>query len=165
MDIQAPFLEESISSSCVQCFSTFLDMAKRTLSQEARTSVTEKISRLLEGKECVVFAYIFGSFISGDSFQDIDVGVFVQPDSTASPLRLELELEREIEDLLHISTDARVINTAPLSFVFNILKDGKLIMDRNSSLRSDFEGLIFKKYFDFKHLRDEYLREIVNAPM
>jgi hypothetical protein len=40
-----------------------------------------------------------------------------------------------------------------------------VIVDNNKSLRSDFEGLVYKKYFDFEHLRNEYLREIKNAPL
>jgi hypothetical protein len=52
-----------------------------------------------------------------------------------------------------------------VSFVYNVLKGGFVIVDNDKSLRCDFEGLVYKKYFDFQHLRNEYLREIKNAPL
>ena len=125
----------------------------------------ERIAAILKEKECVLFAYIFGSFASEESFNDIDVGVFISGERLNFPLRLELETERELEDTVRIPIDVRIINNAPLSFIYNVLKSGIVIVDSNKSLRADFEGLVYKKYFDFQHLRKEYLREIINAPV
>lgn len=137
---------------------------KKTLSKEEKKPLIKKISQLLDEKEDIIFAYIYGSFVSSSSFQDIDIGVFIK-EVSISPLSLELEMERDIENCVHIPTDVRIINNAPLSFIFNILKDGKVIIDHDSNLRADFEGIVYKKYFDFEHLRNEYLREILNAPI
>jgi hypothetical protein len=38
-----------------------------------------------------------------------------------------------------------------------------VIIDRDKTFRSDFEGLTIKKYFDFVHLRNEYLKGLANA--
>jgi len=140
-------------------------MRKRRLSIKEKEVLTEKISDILKAKEYILFAYIFGSFVSEDGFKDIDVGVFISSVESKSPLKLELKLEGEIEDAIHISIDIRIINNAPSSFIYNVLKGGIVIVDSNKSLRSDFEGLVYKKYFDFQHLRNEYLREIINAPL
>jgi predicted nucleotidyltransferase len=120
---------------------------------------------LLCAKEYILFAYIFGSFISEDVFKDIDVGVFISGAEGKSLLTLELMLEGEVGDAIHTPVDIRIINHAPPSFVYNILKGGIVIVDANKPLRSDLEGLVYKKYFDFQHLRNEYLREIINAPL
>ena len=74
-------------------------------------------------------------------------------------------METELENILLMPFDVRIINRAPLAFVYNVLKNMIVIVDKNKTLRADFEGLIYKKYFDFRHLRDEYLREIINAPV
>jgi len=140
-------------------------MYKRSLTAKEREDLTEKLSCLLKTKGYVLFAYVFGSFVSGDAFSDIDIGVFTSGDELESPLKLELELERELEEEIHIPVDVRIVNHAPLSFNYNILKSGVVIVDRSKSLRADFEGLVYKKYFDFRHLRREYLREIKNAPV
>ncbi len=140
-------------------------MRKRILSPEEKEDLVKRISDILKAKEYILFAYIFGSFVSEEAFEDVDVGVFVSNGLNEPPLKLELELEGEIGDAIRMSADIRIINNAPLPFVYNVLKDGIVIVDKNKSLRSDFEGLIYKKYFDYQHLRNEYLREIINAPL
>jgi hypothetical protein len=72
-------------------------------------------------------------------------------------------MERELEKLIHITVDVRILNSAPLSFVYQVIKGGITIVDKNKDLRADFEGITIKKYFDFQHLRNEYLREVANA--
>ena len=136
---------------------------KRVLTAEEKKHLIERITAILRAKEYILFAYIFGSFISGENFNDIDVGIFISGEKPESFLTLELEMERELGDALHIPVDVRIINTAPPSFTYNVLKSGVVILDNDKSLRTEFEGLICKKYFDYKHLRNEYLREIINA--
>ncbi len=138
---------------------------KRRVSSTEKKEIIRTISDILMAKEYIIFAYIFGSFTSEDIFEDIDVGIFVSGERLQSPIKLELETENELEDSIRIPVDVRIINNAPLSFVYNILKRNIVIMDKDKSLRADFEGLIYKKYFDFQHLRREYLREIINTPV
>lgn len=140
-------------------------MHKKRLSAKEKEVLNEKISDVLKAKEYIIFAYIFGSFASEDSFQDIDVGIFTSGVNDRSPLRLELEIEADLEDAIHIPVDVRIINNAPLSFIYNILKNKIVIVDNDKSLRADFEGLVYKRYFDLQHLRNEYLREVINAPV
>ena len=136
------------------------------LNQDRKNSRKELIGKELCGHQKIIFAYIFGSFLSSGSFSDIDIGIYTDnknlPDKA---LQIEFELERELENSVHIQADVRILNFAPLSFVFNAIKTGTLVLDRNRLLRSDFEGLTFKKYFDYRHLRDEYLKEVKNAPL
>jgi len=140
-------------------------MRKRRLTLIEKKVLIEEISGILKKKEYILFAYLFGSFISTDVFKDIDIGVFISGAESKSLLKLELMLEGEVEDAIHLPVDIRAINNAPLSFVYNMLKGGIVIVDNNKHLRSDFEGLVYKKYFDFQHIRNEYLREIINAPL
>ena len=73
----------------------------------------------------------------------------------------EFALENEIEEALKIPVDVRIINNAPVSFIYNVLRDKILIKDNEK--RADFEGQILKRYFDYVHLLDEYLKEAVHA--
>ena len=138
-------------------------MHKRKLSDMDKQNLINKISRIFCTKKDIVFAYIFGSFISKDEFKDIDIGVYIDNIETATILNYEMKLELESEDIIGIPVDIRIINNAPISFVYNILKDKIVMIDNNIDLRSDFEGLVYKKYFDFQYFIKEYLREIVNA--
>jgi len=144
--------------------------AGRRLSKKNKNTRREKITSTLKSKKYIAFAYIFGSFalsskdsLKENTFNDIDIAIYLSKGNAQDSLSLELELENELEGILHIPVDVRIINNAPLSFQYNILKTGIVIVDRDKTLRADFEGLIFKKYFDFVHLRNEYLRETLNA--
>ncbi|MFZ5989889.1 MAG: type VII toxin-antitoxin system MntA family adenylyltransferase antitoxin [Bacillota bacterium] len=137
-------------------------MGKKRLSTKEKKALIERISDVLKEKKYIVFAYIFGSFVCEEDFNDIDIGIFIL-EPQKSPLSLELEMELELEEIVYMPVDVRIINHAPLPFIYHILKEGILIVDRNSLSRADFEGLVYKKYFDSQHLRREYLKEIINA--
>lgn len=140
---------------------------KKKLTSREKEKIVKILSGLIESRDDILFAYIFGSFASKDSFDDIDLGIFVKEESVPSrlKLKLELELEENLQTAVHVPADVRVLNSAPLTFVYNVLKSGFVIVDKDKSLRADFEGLICKKYFDFSYLRKEYLREIIHAPV
>lgn len=138
---------------------------KRIATKKEKGEIVRKISDILQKKEGVLFAYIFGSFISGESFRDVDVGVFIAGGFTKLSLQMELALENELQDALHIPIDVRILNTAPISFAYNIVKSGMVVVDNDKFVRADFEGLLYNRYFDLQHLLREYLREITNAPV
>ena len=140
-------------------------MGKQHLTAKEKDIVLGRISEILQQKDYIFFAYIFGSFASDKDFNDIDIGIFITCKDIQAPLQIELDIERELEDTVRISVDVRIINHAPLSFIYHVLKSGFVIVDKDKSIRSDFEGLIYKKYFDFQYVRREYLREIINAPV
>lgn len=134
------------------------------LGHNERDIIIQNISNALRDRSNIIFAYVFGSFSARESFQDIDVGIFISVNAE-SALKIELDLERELEDLIHMPVDVRILNRAPISFVYQVIKGGIIIVDKNMDMRADFEGLTLKKYFDFQHLRNEYLREVTDAPI
>lgn len=138
---------------------------KRESTREEKELLIQRISEILEGKKHVTFAYVFGSFSVQESFNDIDIGIYVSDTIQKSALNTELEIEKELENLIHVTVDVRILNKAPISFVYHVIRTGTVIVDKNRDLKADFEGLIYKKYFDFQHLRNEYLREVINAPI
>jgi len=82
-----------------------------------------------------------------------------------SPLEIEFEMEDKLEALTGYPVDVRVLNKAPTTFIFQVIKDGILIKDVEPDIRSDFEGIVFKKTHDFIRFQNEYLKEISNAPI
>ena len=123
------------------------------------------VSSLLKKRKPIIFAYIFGSFAEDKKFSDIDIGIFISGEKSVDTLDFEIELEEKIQSFTNLPVDVRIINRAPLSFVYNVIKVGILVKDENSSFRADFEGMIFKKYLDFAFYRKQYLKEVVNAPV
>ncbi len=137
---------------------------KHSLKHIQKESILEDIASALERHGEIILAYVFGSFIQGDTFSDIDIGVLAGEDID-SCLDFELNLEIEIEDIVKYPMDIRVINNAPLSFCQNVIRHGRVILERDADMRADFMGKILKEYFEFAPFRRRYLREVANAPI
>lgn len=107
----------------------------------------------------VSFAYLHGSFAKNGGFRDIDVAVYLK-DVPASPLEYEIALETEImQTLAGYPVDVRVLNNAPLSFRYHVIKEGLPLIVRNDDARSDFQEATLAQYFDFAPFRALYLKE------
>lgn len=130
-----------------------------------RIQLIRKITNYINSIDSVLFAYIFGSFARGETFSDIDIGIYMKDVIEEATMDIEFEMEDKVEKIIGYPVDVRVLNMAPVSFVFQVIRDGMLIRDDDPDDRSDFEGLIFKKVNDFAVFRNEYLREIADAPI
>ena len=130
-----------------------------------KAEIVSDVAGFLKSMDSVVFAYIFGSFARGEAFSDIDIGIYLRGNLRQSLLEVELEMEDNIQELVGYPVDVRVLNEAPVTFVFHVIKDGLLVKDEDTDFRSDFEGIVFKKTNDFIRFRNEYLLEISNAPI
>lgn len=137
---------------------------KHQLNQLKKEELIAAIIQYFDGGHLnVAFAYVFGSFIIKEkSFADIDLGIclFNDPDNA---LETELNYESEIEKRVQYPIDARILNGAPNTFVYNVIRTGKLIVDRDPDYRADVNGQVLKSYFDFAYFRRRYLKDISHA--
>ena len=140
-------------------------MTKKQILPQEKLLTIEKVSSHLRKKKNIIFAYIFGSYARNEKFTDVDVGIYINKKKIQDNMTLEFKLEEEIKSLINFPVDVRIINHAPLSFVYQLIKEGILIVDRDISKRTDFEGIIFKKHFDFARFQKQYLKEVVDAPV
>jgi len=138
---------------------------KYTIDSSEKEKLINKFSSHLQKQHKeILFAYIFGSFISTEFFADIDLGIVVGMDLKA-PFNFEIELENQFEKIAKFPVDVRVLNNAPISFSQNVFRTGRVILDSYPNIRADFEGRILKEYFDFAPYRKGYLHEVINAPV
>ena len=137
---------------------------KHTITEQEKKKITKAISLYFQKREEIQTAYLFGSFVGGQQFGDIDTGILVK-NEPEDLLGYEFELEIELAELVKYSVDVRVLNRAPITFVQNVIRHGIIIIDNKPNLRSDFESYILRKYFDFAPFRRRYLTEVVNAPL
>jgi len=135
-------------------------MKPRDLSIEEKRRLFDRLAGLLSNREEILFAYVYGSFLHGP-FRDIDIGIFLQADSSgaAEPLRYEVVLEQELEDAMGVPIDVRVLNAAPLPFAFSVLQTGEVLVSRDEKARCDFVCRIYTHYHDFAYYRKRYRRE------
>jgi len=138
---------------------------KHSLQTDEKEKLVTEISFYLEKnfKESVA-VYLYGSFVTNLFFSDIDLGILTKNDFERT-LNFELDLENKLEKIVKYSVDVRVLNRAPLSFSQNVIRQRKVILDKDPNLRADFEGQILKQYFDVAYFQRQYLQEVANAPV
>jgi len=59
--------------------------------------------------------------------------------------------------------DVRILNVSPLSFRYNVVKDGLILFAENDDERSNFQEATISMYFDFEPYRKLYLRETLDV--
>lgn len=117
-----------------------------------------RIRHELLGAPAIVCAYLFGSVARGEAHiqSDVDVAVLFEkapaPRLDAGPLDLEGALERS----LGRSVQLVVLNRAPADLVHRVLRDGRLLVDRNRAARIRFEVAKRNEYFDLEPIRRLY---------
>ena len=129
------------------------------ISSQAKEEIITHIRSFLEKVPDLLFAYVHGSFITDEKFRDIDVAIYLKA-APLSPLQMELELETELLGVVNkCPVDVRILNDAPLSFRYNVIKHGKPLVVIDDDARSDFEENVFSQYFDFVPYRKLYLKK------
>lgn len=128
------------------------------IADSERELIKSRLKEFLEEKPGILFAYLHGSFLKTDRFHDIDVAVYLE-DVPSSPLELELQLETELGEAVHYPVDVRILNNSPLSFRYNVIKDGAVLVVNDDDLRAEFEESAISNYFDFAPFRKMYLQE------
>lgn len=104
--------------------------------------------------------YLYGSQARGTARpdSDIDLGVLlrhVPPPTLQGTVR---DLESDVERAIRRPVQAVVLNTAPADLVHRVLRDGRLVLDRDRSARIRFEVQSRNEYFDLASLRRLYRR-------
>lgn len=104
--------------------------------------------------------YLFGSVARDEARadSDVDVGILF---AIPPPRRLDapqFALEGELELLLRRPVQVVTLNSAPADLVHRVLRDGRLILDRNPGARIAFEVRSRNVYFDLAPIRRLYRR-------
>jgi len=129
------------------------------ISESDKKIIMERLRYSLEKRPNLLFAYVYGSFVMADKFRDIDIAVYLKQ-IPSTPLHVELELETELGNIIkNYLVDVRILNNAPLSFRYNVIKSGKPIVVVDDDARTDFEEATLSNYFDFSPFRKMYLKE------
>lgn len=110
-----------------------------------RLRVARFVAGELAQNPCVAFAYVYGSFAEARPFHDIDIGVY-RNGSEPSP-DLEENLAQTLSTALRIPVDVRVVNDAPVSFLFHVLR-GELLYSRDDELLSTVIENTIRCYLD-----------------
>ncbi len=143
-------------------------MKKRhTITEDYYKKIVIKLQEHLDKEKNILFAYLHGSFLNLNNFGDIDIAVYLQnvPEDKLDIINYEFNLEKNIEKEILFPVDVRILNAAPLSFKYSVIKDGVKLIEKDENKRVDFECLAVKLYIDFLPYRKRYFREALKGEL
>jgi predicted nucleotidyltransferase len=131
------------------------------------SDIRERLPRLarFEHDPRVIAVYLFGSFARGaeDQLSDIDIAMLLDPATPRAALgELTLEYLTQINQLLGTDEVSFILlNKAPLTFRYQVIRTGKVLVDNRPEERLKFEVHTEDLYMDFKPLLDAYDEELL----
>jgi len=92
--------------------------------------------------------YLFGSYSEGDMTKSSDIDLAYLSEVGKETVDRDT-LYFDFKQYTSQEVDLIDLRRASLSFAFQIIKDGRIIFDREPEPRTDFEDELVKKYLDF----------------
>ncbi|NWF75177.1 MAG: nucleotidyltransferase domain-containing protein [Nitrospirae bacterium] len=114
----------------------------------------KSVKRILKGNKFIEFAYLFGSQAksTADEKSDWDIAIYFKKYPQKLPQWTIFYLESEISG--EIGKEVQIISLNNLDspvFLFQIIKNGLLLVDKNTEKRILFESKVLSKYHDWKY--------------
>jgi predicted nucleotidyltransferase len=115
----------------------------------------------------VLAAYLFGSYATRKAHpgSDVDLAVLLSQPDAAQRFERRLRLMGEVEDVLaRRPADVVVLNDAPPLLAYQVLREGRLVFERDRAARVEFEvraGQIYADLIPMRHFfQDALFHEI-----
>jgi predicted nucleotidyltransferase len=126
------------------------------------TAVLARVPELedrLNAEPRVLFAYLFGGLARGAQgpMSDVDLAVYLTEGAEDGAFLLDL-FSLASDALGTSEVDLVVLNQAPVSLVGRILKDRRVLCDKDPSFRAAYESRKLREFFDFRFKEEELFR-------
>ena len=133
------------------------------MKKENQQNLIRLLKKIFQKERGVLFCYLFGSQATKNtaSDSDVDLAIYFDENRIKDFFGKRLELIAEISRALKKETDAVVLNTASPFLRYVVLKEGKLIFERDKGKRIDFELKSLNEYFDFKPILEKYHQRLL----
>ena len=116
-------------------------------------------SQYLEKRKDVIFAYLFGGLAKGDAkpLSDIDIAVYL--DEGTNCLDAKISILEDLIDILNTDeVDLIVLNQSSLPLSMNVIKNNRLLVDKQPFKRHVHYSLVMRKYLDYSRLESAILK-------
>ena len=135
------------------------------MKKEDRQNLIRLSKKIFQKERGILFCYLFGSQTTKNtvSDSDVDLAVFFEKNQVNDFFERRLELIGELSKLLGKEADVVVLNTAPPFLRYVVLKESKLIFERDKGKRIDFEPKSLNEYFDFKPILEKYHQRLLTS--
>jgi len=128
-------------------------------------NVAETIRAALLNREDLVAVYLFGSVARDQAhiLSDVDVALLFPADLSAEAiLARTLEIGTTLEDALHRPVDVIALNRASPALRFQVLKTGRLLLERDRTARCLFVIRALGQYYDIKPYLDYHKAQLLS---
>ncbi|MBU4477600.1 MAG: DUF86 domain-containing protein [Candidatus Omnitrophica bacterium] len=123
----------------------------------------ELLKKYFEERPDILMAFIFGSFAKGRqiSDSDFDTAIYFDPKNKEVELGSEVYKDEgriwlDIEKIMGINTDLVVLNRAPATLSFEILRTGKPLIIKNYNFYLSFLSRVSFEAVDFMEMAEDY---------
>ncbi|MEM2145144.1 MAG: nucleotidyltransferase domain-containing protein [Candidatus Jordarchaeaceae archaeon] len=102
---------------------------------QGREEILGRIAEVLSEFNDVCFGYVFGSFLGEQGFRDVDVAIYVMEEYDSYGLmKFSLRVARALENKVQprLEFDVKDLNTAPITFQYEVIRSGRLIFSRDN---------------------------------
>lgn len=119
-----------------------------------------KLIEYLQSQKYVKLAYLFGSSAKGarEKLSDVDIGILLDDKLTKKEMfDVELKLMSEIGAILKTDkVDLVIMNDAPTTINYEIIKANRPIYMRDKTKKIDFECKVMSDYLDRRYYDRRY---------
>jgi uncharacterized protein len=134
-----------------QLLTARMKMLAHTVLPAQREQIYLRLRDELEREPGIRFAYLYGSLLESDRIHDVDVGIFLGETAAACKTRLLDNLSVTLHAAVDLPVDLRVLNEAPLSFLYHALR-GQLLLCRDEAFLTDLMEDVARRYLDLAPL-------------
>lgn len=121
------------------------------ISAEQREDFVRRITEALCGHPGIAFAYLYGSVLDSERVHDVDIGLYLEDDKIGEAHNLIEHIASRLTAELHMPVDIRVLNDAPLTFLYHVFR-GELLFSRNDELLTAMLEEVPRRYLDLAPL-------------
>ena len=126
------------------------------IGSEVDGEFTERIRKILDSRDFIIFAYVFGSRAVGKQSRrsDFDIAIYTARDMEWKEF---IGVTHELEDAVKAKVDLVHLNTAPPLLAYEVISKGLPILDRDPPERIEYEVNTLKTFLDLEpRLRSYY---------
>jgi uncharacterized protein len=139
--------------------------------RDQHEAICEVLGEALAEQPDVAFALVHGSFVMGGPFRDIDIAAYFVGLDPAEISRRAFSLGDLLENTILGGhgirpcppIDLRALSAAPLGFCYQVLRRGRLLVNRDDALRTEWTAGIVSRYLDIKPLYETALKEVMTS--
>lgn len=133
--------------------------------EKGLTEPGKRVVGFLSKQEHVKLAYLFGSVAEGKQgkLSDVDLAVFLDESlSKKERFNLQLKLISDLTSILKTDkVDLVIMNDAPLSLNYEIIKANHPLLVRDEGKKIDFEHGILSRYLDRRYYEKRWASEFL----